>query len=713
MKWTTRIGLALFFAVLPFVAFDLVADEAVLRTADGIAEQLSRWGSGEQSFDLTARVDCTWDSDSTNNSSMSISDETGAVVVKGIRLNACPCAGDIVRCTGKVMRLKTQYRPSAVATHVEILEHTTPPEPAKATIREILDGGYDYRFVRFSGILRDARRSETSYPWMLLTIGDGHSVIYTSVLAYEAGPEHFADMVGAVISVEGACSPFNIGYRRQLGRSFKATSLKSIRMLKPPQGGYSNLPDLMEARDLGPEDVLLLDRHRTEGQVVAVWDRDQVLVRTPDGAAVRLHLTHHSKLPTCGDYIEAAGYPETDLFHINLNHASWRIVPAKPIPEDKVKTVSARVLVFNQSGNPQINTDFHGKTVRLRGTVLAVSKRQQGFGRMYLESDAATMPVCMDASMDDAAETLVGCTVEAVGVCVLESEEWRPNAIFPKLKGFLVVPRSADDLKVLSRPSWLTSGRLLSVIAALLSALAAIFAWNVTLRRFALRKGRELLREQLERVKADLRTEERTRLAVELHDTLAQNLTGVSMEIEAARDLRGAAPQSMLDHLDIAAKALKSCRNELRNSLWDLRSQALDEKSMTAAILRTLQPHVSDSKLDVRFNVPRARLSDNTTHALLRIIRELVVNATRHGGATIVKVAGTIDGRELLCSVTDNGTGFDPDRAPGVLQGRFGLQGIKERIAGLGGRFEISSAPGAGAKATIVVPLSHTSDKDK
>ena len=712
MKWTTRIGLALFFAMLPFVAFDLVADEAVLRTAASIAEQLSRWGSGEQSFDLTARVDCTWDSDSTNNSSMSISDVTGAVVVKGIRLNACPCAGDIVRCTGKVMRLKTQYRPSAVATHVEILEHTAPPELAKATIREILDGCYDYRFVRFSGILRDARRSETSYPWMLLTIGDGHSVIYTSVLAYETGPEHFADMLGAVISVEGACSPFNIGYRRQLGRSFKATSLDSIRVLKPPQGGYSNLPDLQEARDLGPEDVLLLDRHRTEGQVLAVWDRDQVLVKAPDGAAVRLHLTHHGKRPACGDYIEAAGYPETDLFHINLNHASWRPIPARPMPKDKVKTISARDLVFSRSGDPQINTDFHGKTVRLRGTVLAVSNRQQGFGRLYLESDSTAVPVCVDASMGDTVETLVGCTVEAVGVCVLESEEWRPNAIFPKLKGFLVVPRSADDLKVLSRPSWLTSGRLLSVIAALLSALAAIFAWNVTLRRLAVRKGRELLRAQLEQVKADLRTEERTRLAVELHDTLAQNLTGVSMEIEAACDLRGDAPQPMLDHLDIAAKALKSCRNELRNSLWDLRSQALDEKSMTTAVLRTLQPHVSDSKLDVRFNVPRARLSDNTAHALLRVIRELVVNATRHGGATVVKVAGAIDEGRLLCSVTDNGTGFDPDRAPGVLQGRFGLQGIRERIAGLGGRFEISSAPGAGAKATIVVPLSHTSVKD-
>ena len=194
---------------------------------------------------------------------------------------------------------------------------------------------------------------------------------------------------------------------------------------------------------------------------------------------------------------------------------------------------------------------------------------------------------------------------------------------------------------------------------------------------------------------------------MELHDTLAQNLTGVSMEIEAANDLRGDAPRPMLDHLGIAAKALKSCRDELRNCLWDLRSQALEETDMTKAVLKTLQPVVNDSRLAVRFNVPRARLSDNTAHALLRVIRELVVNAIRHGNATTVKVAGTIDGDKLLCSVTDDGCGFNPDAAPGILQGHFGIQGIQERIDEIGGTYEISSTPGKGTKATISVPIPH------
>ena len=130
---------------------------------------------------------------------------------------------------------------------------------------------------------------------------------------------------------------------------------------------------------------------------------------------------------------------------------------------------------------------------------------------------------------------------------------------------------------------------------------------------------------------------------------------------------------------------------------------------MAKAVLKTLQPVVNDSRLTVRFNVPRTRLSDNTAHALLRVIRELVVNAIRHGNASSVKVAGTIDGDKLLCSVTDNGCGFDPDTAPGVLQGHFGLQGIQERINEIGGTFEITSAPSKGTKATISVPIPHES----
>ena len=86
-------------------------------------------------------------------------------------------------------------------------------------------------------------------------------------------------------------------------------------------------------------------------------------------------------------------------------------------------------------------------------------------------------------------------------------------------------------------------------------------------------------------------------------------------------------------------------------------------------------------------------------------MRELVVNAIRHGKADRIRIAGSIEGRKLLLSVHDNGCGFKPDSAPGIAEGHFGLQGIRERIDELGGTFEIASAPGKGAKAKVVMTL--------
>jgi signal transduction histidine kinase len=272
----------------------------------------------------------------------------------------------------------------------------------------------------------------------------------------------------------------------------------------------------------------------------------------------------------------------------------------------------------------------------------------------------------------------------------MDIEDWQANSAFPQIRRFFLVARVPSDIRIVARPPWWTAARLLAVIGALLAALAAILAWNAALSRSAARKGRELYRMQIERVKADLRTEERTRLAVELHDTLAQNLTGVSMQLAAG-------------HVEIAEKTLKSCRDDLRDCLWDLRSQALEEPDMTQAILKTLRPHTGESRVTVRFNVPRGKLSDKTAHALLRSIRELAVNALRHGKATDIKVAGALEGEHLICSVSDNGCGFDPVSAPGVLQGHFGLQGIRERVNALGGEFTIESKPGEGVKAKIKI----------
>ena len=97
---------------------------------------------------------------------------------------------------------------------------------------------------------------------------------------------------------------------------------------------------------------------------------------------------------------------------------------------------------------------------------------------------------------------------------------------------------------------------------------------------------------------------------------------------------------------------------------------------------------------------PDLRVGD-TVHTLLCIIRELAVNAIRHGGATRLQVAGTIRGGRLFVSVRDDGCGFDPATAPGVTESHFGLQGVRERISNLAGVFTLVRMPRGGMRATV------------
>lgn len=270
---------------------------------------------------------------------------------------------------------------------------------------------------------------------------------------------------------------------------------------------------------------------------------------------------------------------------------------------------------------------------------------------------------------------------------------------------WLVTAQNDESADVLRLPRYLTATNVALGFAILFALALAILAWNSFLHGLVDRRCRELTAERLVSFSASLKVEERTRLAIELHDTLAQTLAGVSLEIDAVRDFSKESPAKASRHLDIASRALASCRNELRNCLWDLRSQTLDNISMDEAIRQTLAPHLATASLTVRFNVDRAALSDSTALSILRIIRELTINAIRHGRASAIKVAGCIEGPHLLFSVTDNGCGFDPTACPGIEQGHFGLQGVVERVESLDGSLRIDSSRESGTHARIVIAI--------
>ena len=564
-----------------------------------------------------------------------------------------------------------------------------------ATSLGIQEGRYIDRFVRFEGAVADVFPDEIDAEYWFFVIRDNSGQIYAPVQTHGA-IFHPQDYIDATVAFHGICLPTShFKYRSHLRYIISINSLSDIRILSKPPNAPFNAPLLgdLDTKDLSPEEVVQLGRARNFGTILAVRQNHEALLQDADGRIMRLEFIEATP-PACGASVEVVGQLETDISHINLSRCIWRPAPTQTAPTSAVRRVGIRDLIRNQSGRTIYKMGFHGQTIRLTGTVRSLPRSSDLGSIAYLETDGVVVPVDTNQFGSFPPGLEIGCVVSVTGVCWMDIDNWHATSVFPQTQGFTILPTKADDIVILSSPPWWTPWRLLVVIAVLLGLLIAASLWINALRRLSERRGQALFREQIDHVSAELRVNERTRLAVEIHDTISQNLTGVALEIDA-------------EHYETAQRMLRSSRDELRNCLWDLRNDTLGASSVEEAIRLTLSPHLRGTRCLIRFPVPRTLFTDSTAHAILKIIRELTVNAIRHGKATEIRIAGSIEGGRLLFSVRDNGCGFDPQSAPGLADGHFGLQGIRERIAEFDGEIEIDSTPGHGTKVTLAIGITN------
>lgn len=627
-------------------------------------------------------------------------DESGDVLVTAPR-STLPkeiVPGDRVRISGKTVTGKYDIV-WPLPTNVVCAGHGLAPHPVSIKAAEFLAGRHDCQLVRLEGLVKDAFFTEDNPHWAILVLVSDGEVLNVSLPHGGKDHAYFKGLVGATVSINGVVVPSDNSPRRQLGRILTAAGPDDVRMLTPPAEA-NVIPSVDDIHGLRPVEIAALGRHHAIGRVLARWRDDRVLLKTEHGNLHEIELAE-GPLPAIGEFLEAVGFPESDLYRINLTRAHVRTVSVPPRPDEQPTDLRPGDLTEVVDGRTLYNPQAYGRLVRVNGIVRNLPRESDKEGLVLIETSDVQLPIDVSATRSVLGRLALGCRVEATGRIILETEDWRPNAVFPRIRGVRLVLRTPDDLIVLNRPSWFTPVRLLALLGGLAIITLLVLVWNFFLRHQSEQRGRKLAAEAIAHAESAFKVEERTRLAVELHDSVAQNLTGVAMEIEAAQQYEDGASPELLRHLHTAWNTLKSCRGELRNCLWDLRSRALEATDMNETIRRTLLPSVKGIALKIRFNVPRDRFTDNTTHTVLRIIRELAINGIRHGGATEILVAGTSEDDSIVFSVRDNGAGFDPDIAPGVLQGHFGLEGIRERVRSLGGTLTIESAVGKGTKTTV------------
>ena len=703
-----RFGLILFFALTP-----LLTAVAAVRNARTLSRiLLTRQEHAEHSEDFGLEGVVSYILTDNRQISLLLEDASGATYIKTTKakLKSVPVPGDCISINGCV----TIDRLSDIQvslTDTRILRHGSAPQPIQISAGQIETGEIDWRRARIRGFVRDVLPSETNKNWIyIVLIADGQTV-YVSIPLNGTPPQQVTSLIGTDVAIDGFCNPLDGSTRHYQGRIFQCAGIPSVSVIPSSRSDPFSAPSLESIRHLNPSTIATLGYRKVSGHVIAVWRGREALIGTKCDEIVHV-ICDGGATPRPGDFIEVAGFPLSDLFHITLTHALWRTTAPWKLSQNDPVELSATSFA-SRNGWTWEFTKLHGRAVRITGTVRNLPDETVRPGTLLLETPEAIVSIDVGDLSDPPPSVRMKSTVEITGTFVLETEIWRPDRIFPQIHGFRIIVNDRNGITVIAQPPWWTAGRLWTALVILLILLIAIFIWNRTLNRLAERRGHQLLREQTKHMKAELKTEERTRLAVELHDSLAQNLTGVSMEIETAQRCGSDNITELMRHLNIADKALKSCRHELRNTLWDLRSQALEERDITAAIRRTLLPHMKGIRLSIRFNVSRRRLADNFMHELLRIIRELTLNGIRHGKATEIRIAGSLDGNVLLISVRDNGSGFDPETCPDVTEGHFGLQGIRERLRVLSGQITFSKIQGNGTKALVTIPLTPPDNEGK
>jgi two-component system NarL family sensor kinase len=199
--------------------------------------------------------------------------------------------------------------------------------------------------------------------------------------------------------------------------------------------------------------------------------------------------------------------------------------------------------------------------------------------------------------------------------------------------------------------------------------------------------------------------EERNRIAREIHDTLAQALTGVIVHMEVAKVVvpeDSKARNHLIQAHDLARDGLA----EARRSVRALRPQVLEQGSLSQALESLVHGLTAGTPIKGKCTIEETQypLPSHVETNLLRIAQEAFVNALKHAHANVVQVELTFGSQAVSLCVRDDGRGFNPE----VPSGKgFGLLGMHERIQNLGGQLTIASQPGQGTEVIAVVPLAN------
>ena len=193
--------------------------------------------------------------------------------------------------------------------------------------------------------------------------------------------------------------------------------------------------------------------------------------------------------------------------------------------------------------------------------------------------------------------------------------------------------------------------------------------------------------------------DERERLAREIHDTLAQGFASIVALAEAARSGLATEPARSAKHLLAIENTARENLAEARVLVGAASAGGVTPGSVAAALRRTLDRFTEDIGIDVTAELPDVTCDQQTRIALLRCTQESLANVRKHAAASTVEVVLTERPYAVELEITDDGRGFVTEDSHG-----FGLNGMRKRLAELGGELDVTSSVGDGTRVLAMIP---------
>ncbi|HTD16406.1 MAG TPA: GAF domain-containing protein [Chthoniobacterales bacterium] len=200
--------------------------------------------------------------------------------------------------------------------------------------------------------------------------------------------------------------------------------------------------------------------------------------------------------------------------------------------------------------------------------------------------------------------------------------------------------------------------------------------------------------------------EERNELVGEIHDSLAQLFTGISMQLGAAKKVMQRGGDNSLHYVERAIELAQFGLAEARRTSFSMQPSVVEELGLIRALEKLAERSTIPGRLECTFDsagVSEESLAPSIQQDLLRIAQEAISNAARHAKPTQISIRLNGDPLNLALEITDNGSGItDPNAA---RKDGFGLSNMQARAASLGAKFEVRTAPGEGTTILVCLPM--------